>query len=206
MLRKGMLLLAAAMMTLGVFCVPAGAVTAIYPTTQSFLNEMDQENINYNWRGVDNNNLEKVEVSFEGDYMEDIETIWFFEQDPDRVRVRIWNIITYADSDYQAVLDVVNNLNYTYLYVNFLADTSDNTVTLKYDMPVEVNSAGELCVDMMYRLIGILDDEYPTLQKYDIYSAGQVQPDTGSGGGEFSGAIDNVAVHDDEEEEKQPKF
>ena len=207
-MKKSLLAVCTAVMALSVFCVPASAVTAVYPTTQAFMNKLDQESVNYRWLGVDNNNLEKMEISFTGDYKDSIDTTWYFEQDPNRVGVRIFYYLEYSPADYSNVLDALNTVNMTYLYCNFMADTSDNTVTIKYDMPVDAATAGESCYDMLYRLIGIADDAYQTLSRYDISNGGGVsyqteQPapsvnDTGIGTG-------NADV-DNSEEEKQPKF
>lgn len=148
--------------------VQALAVTAQYGTTQAFLNSLDEAGYHYSWLGVDSDNDEHIRLTFEGDYMSDIVTNWYFSEDPQRVGVRVWDIITYSGQNYQNVLETLNNVNSSYRYVCLYADTSDNTVTAKFDMPIRQESCGPMCVEMLERLLNIVDVGYNALKQYDI--------------------------------------
>lgn len=146
------------------------AVNCQYSTTQSFLDYLDMKNVRYTWQGLDSDDDEKIEVTYTGDNMETIRTVWYFDNNPVRVGVRVWNIINFSVKDYYYVLEAVNNVNADYRYIKFYVDTTDNTVTAKFDMPISATNAGELCYDILQRTINIVDDVYAELSEYDMAS------------------------------------
>lgn len=166
MIKKGL----AALLLAGIAaCMPmqALAVTAQYSTTQAFLDAMDAEQLRYTWKGVDNDGDERVEVSFNGDNMSAIKTIWFFDQDLDRVSVRVWDVIKYDGSAIDQLYPSLNKVNADYKFVCFYADDYDDTVTAKVDAEITPESAGTTCVNLLFTVVNITDEAYTTLAPYD---------------------------------------
>ena len=141
-----------------------------YATTQNFLNYLDNRGITYTLKGLDSDDDEVVTIEYTGNNKSSIETRWYFDNDPVRVEVKVWYVIKYSVKDYYYVLEAVNQINSDYRYVKFFADISDNSVTAQFDMPISANNAGEMCYDVLRRMINLIDDAYLSLRKYDTGS------------------------------------
>ncbi len=168
-MKKDVSLLVVLVLLVSVVPLQSFAANCQYSTTQSFLDYLDAKGVKYNWLGLTSADDEQVKISFSGENIESCVTNWFFLED--NVGVKVWNIITYSPQNYYYVLDAVNNLSYRYRYTNLIVDTSDNTVTAQFDMPLAGNKVGEVCYQVLRNLFTVVDDfVYPELQQYDIAS------------------------------------
>ncbi len=149
--------------------VPAFAVSAEYSTTKAFLKVMDREKNKYTVEGLDDDEDEKVSVSFTGDNKKDIDVIIFFDKDLDAVSMRSWYVISFEKADLDKVLSVVNQLNSDYKFVKFVVDESDYSVDAKIDCPLrDDRNAGEIAYDALYYVVNIVDEAYLELEEFDI--------------------------------------
>ena len=143
------------------------AATCQYATTQAFTDALDAQGIRYTWKGIDNDDDEQIDISYNGDYKSSIVTHWYFDKDPERIAVRVWNVITYDPDNFYYVLAAVNDANSAYRYCRTYVDTSDNTVTVAFDMPITLDSVPVSCVDMVETVVSIVDEVYNRIRQYD---------------------------------------
>lgn len=139
---------------------------AEYGSTQSFLNWMDANDISYILEGINNSDCEVVNVPNSSDGFT-YEIHYFFDASEENASLRVWNLISYSDSDYAKVLRVCNDLNVSYKYITFYCDTSDNTVTARMDTIFRSSDVGEIVGEATLRMVNILGDVYETLSVYD---------------------------------------
>ena len=166
-LKKRIFALLLAVMLLASLSIPAFAVSAQYATTRAFLNALDDKNLKYTYVGIDNDDDEKVTISYSGDYKDTIKVNCFFDPDLDTVSLYVWNLIDFNEADYNKVLRSVDELNNDYKYATFCVDQSDWSVTAKYSMHIRTNSiCGEMVLDEVNSLVNVADIGYDTLQAY----------------------------------------
>ena len=116
--------------------IPA-SIPGEYASTREFLYQLEQEDIIYDYGGIDtyNGNKEKVSISFEcGGH--DIDIRFWFPESNDDVSIRVWDVISYRSAVESSVIRACNELNNTYRFVTFEADSNDCTVTLSMDLIV----------------------------------------------------------------------
>lgn len=149
------------------FAPAAMAVSASYSSTQAFLRALDEEGIIYTLHGIDERiNYECVTMNNKGEELS--YTInYFFSEDSTYTGLRVWNVITYNDSDLAKVLRTCNSLNSDYKYVKFYADESDNTVTVEMDLIHRSGDVGDIVLEATLRLANVLDESYERLAVYD---------------------------------------
>lgn len=146
--------------------VPAFAITAQYNNTQKFLDALDENNFKYTYKGVDNNNREKVVFPYSGDNIEcDVQIA--FSDDEEDISICVWNVIDFDKKYLAGVIDVIDTLNYKYRFVKLYADRTDWSVTAYMDLIVRQNAdVGDIAVEGVARMLSILEDEYPALKVY----------------------------------------
>lgn len=148
--------------------IPA-SIPGEYASTREFLYQLEQEDIIYDYGGIDtyNGNKEKVTVSFEcGGHNIDIR-FWFPESNDD-VSIRVWDVISYRSAVESSVIRACNELNNTYRFVTFEADSNDCTVTLSMDLIVRPEAdIGDITLEALVRVYSILKEAYSTLDYYD---------------------------------------
>lgn len=148
--------------------IPA-SIPGEYASTREFLYQLEQENIIYDYGGIDtyNGNKEKVSISFEcGGH--DIDIRFWFPESNDDVSIRVWDVISYRSAEESSVIRACNELNNTYRFVTFEADSNDCTVTLSMDLIVRPEAdIGDITMEAMVRVYSILKEAYSTLDYYD---------------------------------------
>lgn len=165
---KKLLALVLCVLMMTALCSTAMAATATYSSTRTFLTYMDEIGIKYTNAGIDSDGDEKVVISNrDSDINFTYDFVLFFDKNNQNCYIYIWNIINYNASDYLNVLRMVNELNTTYRYVTFEADTSDNTITLRMDLIYRGNDVDEIVWEAILRMANILGDTYPTMAQYD---------------------------------------
>ena len=147
--------------------VTAFAVNAQYGTTQAFLKVLDREEHKYNYMGIDQDDDEKVNVTFTGDNMDEIDVNIYFNADQDIVSMYSWYVIEFDEADLVDVLKLVNQLNNDYKFVTFVVDESDYSVDAKVNCPLrDDDSAGEIAYDALWYIVMIVDEAYPELEAF----------------------------------------
>ena len=147
-------------------CSSALAVAATYPTTQSFVSVLDDNDIMYTLVGLVDGDNEKVTVSNQGE--EFSYTInYFFDVDQEITNIRVWDIITYDPANLADVVYACNVVNSRYNFARFYADESDNTVTCAMDVIYLTEDAGEVVMNSTLYLVSVLDAGYAILKEYN---------------------------------------
>ena len=148
--------------------IPA-SIPGEYASTREFLYQLEQEDIIYDYGGIDTNNgnKEKVSISFEcGGH--DIDIRFWFPESNDDVSIRVWDVISYRSAEESSVIRACNELNNTYRFVTFEADSNDYTVTLSMDLIIRPEAdIGDITMEAMVRVYSILKEAYSTLDYYD---------------------------------------
>lgn len=149
-----------------VCAIPAFAEEAVYANTKAALAAMDKYNLVYTLEGVDGDGDEEVVITHKTDASE--YTIhMFFPEDDETVSIRVWDVIAFDSSVRSAVLETVNDLNCSYRFLRFRAD-SDNTVTVSIDLIVRAgNGIGDIVLEALGHIQSIVDEAYPELAVFN---------------------------------------
>ena len=146
-----------------VFALSAGALavpsSVSYDTTRRFLEYCDENDIKYSYMGIDNDNDEKVNLSFDLTNTS-VDVRYFFEEDQESCMVRVWNLITFDPDQIAEVRDAVGRANADYRWVKYYIDESDNTVTCAADIYFGGGDAGDICGYILRRVVNISDSVY----------------------------------------------
>lgn len=148
-----------AMLLLNVAAVAFGEVTN-YKVTSNFMKLLDKNEIIYKYATSDGDDV--ISINDSGSYG-DQKFIFFFNGSS--VSLRVWDVIEFDVADRADVLDVCNNANYTWKYMRFYVNDSDNTVTMDFDMPLNDNEADD-CFEILVCASSILSEVYPDLEGY----------------------------------------
>ena len=98
----------------------------------------------------------------------DIDIRFWFPESNDDVSIRVWDVISYRSAVESSVIRACNELNNTYRFVTFEADSNDCTVTLSMDLIVRPEAdIGDITLEALVRVYSILKEAYSTLDYYD---------------------------------------
>ena len=154
-IRRLLTLLLALVLTLNV--ASCFAEDAQYATTKDFIRALEDKGFKYTYKGIDSDKDEQVIVSFSDDYYDTIAVRFFFDEDEDKVSIRIWNLIDVSAGESYAAT-AVNKLNKDYKYAKFILDTSDSTISVENDIYAD-DTDGDKVVRLMNVLLQILTDD-----------------------------------------------
>lgn len=125
----------------------------------AYLAHMDSEGIKYTER--DENS---VVVSYGGDNMQSIRITVIFDKDGgNQVHFVNWDIGNYKDKVAKALV-ICNAMNKRWKWAKFYID-DDYDVTVDSDALVSADSVGPECMEMVVRLVDIIDKSYPEFMK-----------------------------------------
>jgi hypothetical protein len=140
----------------------ATSVKGAYDSTRQFIAELEENEINYSYTGLDNNDYDKVLVEFTGDHTT-VTVMFYFNSNEEDCAIRVWDLIVYDEVLDIAVCRAVNTLNQNYRFARFYADT-DFTVTASMDVIYHAgDDIGAICYVAMMYLADICDTAYPDL-------------------------------------------
>lgn len=149
------------------FSLPASAVSASYSSTKSFIYILDDNNIKYTVNGIVEDDYECVSVNNSGDYF-NYTIKYFFDSNLENASLRVWDIITFNDSDFYNVLKVVNDFNASHKYGRLYVDESDNTVTAASDLIFRTHDVDEICLEATLYIVQTIDEAYKDLRVYNV--------------------------------------
>lgn len=125
-----------------------------------FMRCMDQQGIKY--RELDER---KVSVRYSGDNLKTIAIIVAFDKnDSNTVQIYSFEIASFKEDKFAAGLLACNALNARFRWVKFYLD-SDRDVIAEMDAVVDYDSVGEECIELVRRMVGIIDEAYPEFMK-----------------------------------------
>lgn len=126
---------------------------------QLFMSHMDRVGVKYS--DIDER---VVRVTYTGDNLKSIPINVFFDKDGEGiVQLACWNIANFKDKFAAGVL-ACNNLNSEYRWVKYYLD-SDTDVRCCLDAYIDEETCGEECLNLVRRMVNIIDDSYPTFMK-----------------------------------------
>lgn len=148
-------------------CVPAFADPQ-FSTTRDFLAVLEKENLSCHFNGLISTGEEHIAMAnADENFAYDIDV--YFHEDNDFVSVFVRYIIGFSDADFPNVLRVVNELNYSYKYVRFYVDESNNTVTCAMNIILQdAGDTGNIVLEGLLRMANILKVAYPKLAVYNV--------------------------------------
>lgn len=126
-----------------------------------FCKHMDDKGIKY--RTVDER---CVRISYNGDNISSVVVHVIFDKDGGHtVTFRDWEICSFKDdSKYAKGLIVCNAMNAQYRWVKFYLD-DDRDVVAQCDAVVDEDTVGKECMELVLRLVNIVDEAYPNFMK-----------------------------------------
>ena len=164
-MKKRVLYLFAMMMAVLFFAAPALAENVNHETTALFIEHLDEEGYHYTYQGSDDNDYDRMQMSFEGDNCAPLVNL-FFDASEERCSLRVWDVIEYEEVMEPVILGIVNDLNEQYMYAKWTAD-DDFTVTASMDVLLRPNEdTGEILLQAVRNLVNIVDACYPELAPY----------------------------------------
>ena len=126
---------------------------------QLFMNYMDQNNIKYVDRGEN-----RVRVTYNGENLNTIPIIVIFDKDGgNTVAFKCWDIANFKNK-VDTGINVCNKLNNHWRWVTFCID-DDGDVAASLDSYVDDFNCGELCMNLVRRMVNIIDDAYPDIAR-----------------------------------------
>ena len=137
----------------------------LFPVSQ-FIDYMDQKGLKYDNRGpVGDKGREVVDVSFSGENMNTIKTRFIFEEDGESVAIRVFDMVKVPAEKVDVMYPAINSLNRHFRFAKFVLDTDDNTIQAEMDTAFRSRDVGEICYELLIRMVDICDTAYPDLMK-----------------------------------------
>ena len=123
-------------------------------------NHFDQKGLKY--RDSDRGFLT---VGFSGKNTNEISIIIDFDDDGDGKAAFIcFSIGKFEQEQYAKGLVACNTCNSQYRWVKFCID-DDNRIVVRSDAILDENNCGEECLEIVMRMVGIIDESYPLFMK-----------------------------------------
>lgn len=137
----------------------------LFPVSQ-FIDYMDQKGLKYDNRGpVGDKGREVVDVSFSGENMNTIKTRFIFEEDGESVAIRVFDMVKVPAEKVDVMYPAINAVNKRFRFAKFVLDTDDNTIQAELDAAFRSRDVGEICYELLIRMVDICDTAYPDLMK-----------------------------------------
>lgn len=142
---------------------PAMAASATIPTAKAFCQTLDDADIVYTCKGLDDDGDDLIEIEMTSDEAPDYTLTYCFSADCEDTYLRIFYVIDVPEEDLAATLLTCNDLNNKYRFARFILDTSDNTVTIAMDVLHTEETAAELMLQATIYACQIYERAYPAL-------------------------------------------
>ena len=136
-------------------------IPGVYSTTREFLYILDQEDISYNYKGIDSEGDECVTLDYSIADRDFTLRLWF-SSDCEDAALRVWDVLTFTDSEKATVQSLCDMLNGKYRFANFFTEY-DNTVSLRADFILPVSGSGEVVLDGVLLAVLVLDDIFTSI-------------------------------------------
>ncbi len=125
-----------------------------------FIEHLEQENIKF--ADLDEH---VVRVAYSGENLKTIPIIVYFDDDGEPiVQMKCWDIASFKDEKFDNGVAVCNELNKQFRWVCFYLD-DDCDVVAMLDAYVDEENCGNICTNLVHRMVSIIDEAYPTLMK-----------------------------------------
>ena len=95
-----------------------------------------------------------------------IDVIVVIDDNDRTVSLTSYNVCAVPESKKDGLYQICSELNAHFRWVKFYVDEEDNTITARDDAIVQAESSGEEIHELIARMVGIVDDAYPTLMRF----------------------------------------
>ena len=127
---------------------------------QLFMSYMDAKGVKY--QELDNN---AVRVSYNADNAKSVTVFVIFDENGKNLAAfRSWDIAKFKDDKWVDGLTVCNTLNRKYRWAKFCL-SEEGSLSAEDDAVLDEASCGEECMQLVQRMVNIVDEAYPTVMK-----------------------------------------
>jgi len=88
-----------------------------------------------------------------------------FDDSCNHVHVEGREFIKVPAEKYDAIYKTLNECNDQYLYIKFVLDTEGGMICARDDEIIQLESCGEECFELMYRMVKVVEYTYPIFMK-----------------------------------------
>lgn len=125
-----------------------------------FISQLEKKGVKYR---VINNDL--ILIAFDGHNINTVEVFVDFDDDgKGKVKILCKSIGKFDEDRYANALITCNLMNYKYRWVKFCVDP-DNEVVAQMDAIVDEVTCGEESLELVLRMVAIIDDVYPEFMR-----------------------------------------
>ena len=159
------------------FVLAAGAsvLAAEYEPTELFLEALEEDDFyldeydfEYEFLGLNDNDDERVLVSFDMEDVPDMDVFVYFMDTETSCTMYLWDVIAFDESDFDDVVEICNTLNNNYRFARWYA-MDDNTVNAQVDAIFRTgDGCGKTLVETLSMLIRVAEAGYPSLTEYAV--------------------------------------
>ena len=133
-------------------------------TAKTFIRACDKKGVKYHEpRDLDSGKT-LVTLGVNGSYGNTYDVDYFFDKDGKSVGIRVFRFTSCTDDNFAKMILACNELNVKYRWVKFCID-DDKDVNIEMDAVIDNVTAGDICVELFYRVMDIAKDSYPILMK-----------------------------------------
>ena len=93
------------------------------------------------------------------------EVLVIFDDNDTSVGLRCFNVCNIPENKVVNLYEVCSKLNERYRWIKFFVDENDNTITAADDAIVQAETSGEEVLDLVRKMIHIVDEAYPEIMK-----------------------------------------
>ena len=125
---------------------------------------LEEKDVRYDYYERTESRNEAIKVSYRGDNAESVSVIIFFDEDGESINAKSFSIAKVPSAKLMDIYVLLNEINHEYRWVKFYVD-SDDEVTVSGDAIINETTAGEECLEIIHRYVGIIDEVYPRIMK-----------------------------------------
>lgn len=126
----------------------------------AFMKYLDNHGVKY-----DDQNETIVSLSYKAENMDSVRVYVGFDSDGENlVTFKSYSIGHVKDDKLSAALVACNAMNAQFRWIKFYID-DDQDIACQCDALVDMESVGSECLQLVERMVGIMDDAYPEFMK-----------------------------------------
>lgn len=127
----------------------------VHQATREIASALDSKDLKYDI--VENDNTSRVICGMNGKALNF--RIQYISTDEDNdVAVRVFDLVKIPEEKKTDMLLFAHECNRRFRYVKFVVNEGDNTLQLEYDMPLKNENPGEIALELLVRILNILND------------------------------------------------
>ena len=107
---------------------------------------------------------EMLNVSYSADNLSEISIFIDFDEEEGKAEFVCFSIGKFDQDQYAKGLIACNSCNSKFRWVKFYID-DDNHIAVRADAILDEETCGEECLELVRRMVGIIDEAYPTFMK-----------------------------------------